>query len=70
MRKIEVAKKNLNKGMTKIKVAKKKQILMIVIKKNKGFLEKVQQKYKKIEVVKKILKIFMIRIKVVKKKLN
>ena len=38
--------------------------------KNKGFLEKVQQKYKKIEVIKKILKIFMIKIKVVKKKLN
>ena len=82
MRKIEVAKKNLNKVMRKIKIDWKKLNLDItksrlprkkklkIVIKNKGFLEKVQQKYKKIEVVKKILKIFMIKIKVVKKKLN
>ena len=59
MRKIEVAKKNLNKVMRKIKIDWKKLNLDItksrlprtkklkIVIKNKGFLEKVQQKYKK-----------------------
>ena len=48
MTKIEVAKKNLNKGMTKIKITKKKKKkkLKIFIK-NSGFQEKIKQSYDK-----------------------
>ena len=65
MREIKIDwKKKLNLDITKSRLPRKE--LKIVIK-NKGFQEKIKQRYNKIEVVKKILKIFMIKIKVVKK---